>query len=130
MKRFLLVACVFVLACSKKDAGGNAAEAQLTGYSWQTYAYTLNGAADPDMVTRVPFFSFGKDTIFYRRINPLERDTFLYDFKNEQNLRLTKPWKPASAVQNLKIERLDSDSLDFTLTDGTGKSEFFKTRKS
>ncbi|MDF2192801.1 hypothetical protein [Paraflavitalea sp. CAU 1676] len=130
MKRLLLIAFVFTLACSKKEAGGSATEAQLTGYSWQTYAYSVNGTADADMVTRVPFFNFGKDTLFYRRINPLERDTFLYEFKNEQNLRLTRPWKPGSIIFNLKIERLDSDSLDFTLTDGTGKSELFKTRKS
>lgn len=129
MKKYCFCILLFALGCSKKGEKETATQAILTGSSWQTYHYYLNGVQDAAIEARVPFIKFGKDSIYMRRINPLERDTFLYEYMNEQNIRMTKPWLPSSPAINLKIDLLINDSLDFTITNGTGKSELYKTRR-
>lgn len=125
---YLLVLCL-VMACSKSGEKGTATEAILIPSSWQTYKYFLNGVEDPNMENRVPIFTFRKDSLYMRLINPLQLDTFLADFRNEQNLQLKPVNNPFQRPLNLKIDSLEGGHFNFTITDGVTGSHLYKTVK-
>lgn len=129
MKKYCFFLLALCLGCSKKSEQGTATEAILIGQSWQTYKYFHNGVEDPDMENRVPIFTFRKDSLLVRLINPLEWDTFLTEFRNEQNLQLKSVSNPVQRPLNLKIDSLEEIHLNFTITDGTGSSHLYKTVK-
>lgn len=122
MKKFscyLLVLCLG-LGCSKKGEKGTAVEAILIGNSWQTYKYFFNGIENPDMVNRVPIFTFRKDSLYLRLINPYEVDTFVTVFQNEQNFQIRSVVYPAQRPFNLKIDSLEGAHFHFTINSGAG----------
>jgi hypothetical protein len=123
---YLLVLCL-ALGCSKKGDKGTAVEAILVGNSWQTYKYYSNGVEDPGMVNRVPIFTFKKDSLYIRLINPYEAETFVTTFQNEQNFQIKSVTNPALRPYNLKIDSLEGSHFHFTITNGAGGGQSYWT---
>jgi hypothetical protein len=131
MKKFscyLLVLCL-VLGCSKKGEKGTAVEAILVGSSWQTYKYFRNGVESSTMENRVPIFTFKKDSLNVRLINPYEAETFVTTFQNEQNFQIKSVTNPGQRPYNLKVDSLEGSHFHFTISNGAGGGETYWTVK-
>lgn len=135
MKNLFYLLLIFCLAaCSKNntDAGSSYPNySKVIDRSWKAYEYYSNGVSDPSVVSQEPTFQFRSDgKMYFNQIGPLYRDTLQYEFLNNDNIKMTKPWIDPAVIINLAIDRITDNDFDFTITSNENTdTDRYKTTK-
>lgn len=130
MHKFILI-LIIATSCSQNTTTSPSNQDLVMSKYWKTYDYKRNGNADAVVIAQQPTFQFRSDSkVYFSQINPAFRDTFSFQFINDDNIKLTKPQVSTSYYINLKIERLTENDFDFTTTDNQTTNVYaYKTTK-
>jgi hypothetical protein len=126
MKKLIpsLFTIVFLIACNKtKSVQTN--EDLLKATKWLTVSKSKNGVDDPSAASEQSTLEFRNDgKMYFKQITPFFLDTVKYEFVDNNNIRISKPWAPYPVTINYAINFLNSTNFDFTLT-STQNSDVF-----
>ena len=129
----LIFILIIASSCSRNNSNSSTTsnEELVKGKTWKTYDYKENGVTDAFVIGQQPTFQFRTDgKMYFSQINPVFRDTFSFQFINDNNIKLTKPQVSATAYINFKIDRLTENDFDFTGTENQAADvSTYKTTK-
>lgn len=119
----LVTVCILLITCFACKKGNDekpvfANEQQLRDKRWLTVQRLKNGTPDPSFYNEISTTEFRSDGKMYLvQESPFFlRDTVNYQFIDNNNIRINKPWVTYTVDINCKIKRLDATHFEFTLT--------------
>lgn len=130
-KQFTLVGLIILFIACSRDNDGASNQDIVKDKMWKAFDYKRNGTVDATVISQQPTFNFRSDSkVYFSQINPVFRDTFNYQFIDDNNIRLNKTQASTSYYLNFKIDRLTENDFDFTATDNqTTVVHNYKTTK-
>ena len=113
---FSLFSIIFLIAC-KKDKSVYTNEDLLKSTKWLTISKSKNGVDDPSAASEQSTLDFRNDgKMYFQQVTPFFLDTVKYEFVDNNNIRITKPWATYTININYAINLLNSSNFNFTLT--------------
>lgn len=131
MKKTLLLIVIFS-ACSKgNDANEFQNYSRIVDRSWRVYEQSQNGILDPGAAGYQQTFIFRADgRVYFSQVNPAHLDTLEFEFQNNDNIKMKKPWMSPTTELSLRIDNLSDSNFHFTITSNQSSDiDFYKTKK-
>jgi hypothetical protein len=118
MKKLIafLFIIVFLIACNKNESV-QTNEDLIKSTKWLTVSEAKNGIDDPSGANKQSTLDFRNDgKMYFKQVFPFFLDTVKYEFVDNNNIRITKPWATYTVNINYAINLLNSTHFDFRLT--------------
>jgi hypothetical protein len=121
MKRAILIIALISLFLCNKQKTSYPNKNLIVDTNWLVVSESMNGIKDTSNASAQQTLNFRSDgKMYFKQVSPFILDTVRYDFVDNNNIRVTKPWANYPVTINYSITLLDASHFEFTSTSRQG----------